>query len=117
MTWITDATDGGDHPELPERWRVLAELPSGRNVRVWVAEDLEIGEQVVLKVFPPCDDAAVRARALVEISLGLRLQHRHLVRLYEVIEIGQYLVSAMEWMSGGSLSRRLSLTARSRWSR
>jgi serine/threonine-protein kinase len=98
----------GEPPGLPDRWRLLAELPSGRNARVWVAEDLDLERQVVLKVFPPCEDAAVRARALVEISLGQRLSHRHLVHLYEVAEAEQHLVAVMEWMSGGSLARRIS---------
>jgi serine/threonine protein kinase len=86
---------------------VLAELAAGGHASVWIAEDLELGEQVVLKVFPPFDDAAFRARALVEISLGQRLQHERLVRLHEVAEVGQRLVAAMEWMSGGSLAQRI----------
>ena len=94
-------------PELPGRWRVLAELAAGGHASVWIAEDLELGEQVVLKVFPPFDDAAFRARALVEISLGQRLKHEHLVRLHEVAEVEQRLVAAMEWMSGGSLAQRI----------
>jgi serine/threonine protein kinase len=94
-------------PGLPDRWRVLAELKAGGRASVWIAEDLELGEQVVLKIFPPFDDAEFRARALVEISLGQRLQHEHLVRLYDVVEVGPRLVAAMEWMSGGSLSQRI----------
>ncbi len=96
-----------EFPALPDRWRVLAELKAGGRASVWIAEDLELAEQVVLKIFPPFDDAAFRARALVEISLGQRLQHEHLVRLYDVVEVGPRLVAAMEWMSGGSLAQRL----------
>jgi serine/threonine protein kinase len=76
---------------------------------VWVAEDLKLVLQVVIKVFPPCADAAVRARSLVEISLGQRLKHPFLVRLHDVVEIGLNLVAVMEWMSGGSLSQRVRL--------
>jgi serine/threonine protein kinase len=94
-------------PELPDRWRLLAELPAGRRAQVWIAEDLELGRQVVLKVFPPCANPKDRARGLVEISLGQRLDHPNLVRLYEVREAGQHLVAAMELMSGGSLAKRL----------
>jgi len=93
---------------LPDRWRLLAELPSGRHARVWVAEDLELQQQVVLKVFPPCDDPAARARALVEISLGQRLSHPHLVTIHEVAEVEHCLVAVMERMIGGSLARRIS---------
>jgi serine/threonine protein kinase len=93
---------------LPDRWRLLAELPSGRHARVWVAEDLELQQQVVLKVFPPCEDSAARARALVEISLGQRLSHPHLVTIHEVAEVEHCLVAVMERMIGGSLARRIS---------
>jgi serine/threonine protein kinase len=107
-----DAVDRGESktevPGLPDRWRVLAELKAGGRASVWIAEDLELGEQVVLKIFPPFDDAEFRARALVEISLGQRLRHEHLVRLYDVVEVGPRLVAAMEWMSGGSLAQRIS---------
>ena len=97
-----------EFPELPDRWRVLAELKAGGRASVWIAEDLELGEQVVLKIFPPFHDAEFRARALVEISLGQRLRHERLVRLYGVVEVGPRLVAAMEWMSGGSLAQRIS---------
>jgi serine/threonine protein kinase len=98
----------GDTPRLPRRWRLLAELPSGRHARVWIAEDLDLEQQVVLKVFPPCEDAAARARALVEISLGQRLSHPHLVTIHEVAEVESVLVAVMERMAGGSLARRIS---------
>jgi len=108
MTGETDRNrTAADLVELPARWRTLVELTSGRHVQVWVAEDLELERQVVLKVFPAFRDAAVRARALLEISLGQRLRHPHLVRLYEVAEVEQHLVAVMERMAGGSLGQRL----------
>lgn len=73
-------------PCLPDRWRPLAQLPTGHRTQVWVAEDRQLGERVVLKLFPPCADPMVRARALTEVRLGLLLQHPHLVQLYEVLE-------------------------------
>ena len=102
-----DSARRAEYPGLPDRWRLLAEMPAGRHASVWVAEDLDLGQQVVLKIFPPCDDATVRARALVEISLGQSLDHSHLVRLYDVLEFEQHLVAAVELMSGGSLSKRI----------
>jgi len=92
-------------PELPSRWRLLAELPTGHLTQVWIAEDLQLGEQVVLKIFPPYADSTVRARALTEVRLGLLLQHPHLVQLYEVLEVDDHLVAVMEFVPGGDLAR------------
>jgi serine/threonine-protein kinase len=92
-------------PDLPERWRLLARLPTGHLTQVWVAEDLQLKEQVVLKIFPPCADTRVRQRAKTEVRLGLLLQHPHLVMLYEVLELNQHLVAVMEYVPGGDLAR------------
>jgi len=92
-------------PKLPGRWRLLAELPTGHLTHVWVAEDLQLGEHVVLKIFPPCEDTRVRSRALTEVRLGLLLQHPHLVRLHEVLEVDEHLVAVMEHVQGGDLAK------------
>jgi serine/threonine protein kinase len=94
-------------PTLPSRWRLLAELPTAHPSQVWVAEDLQLGEQVVLKVFPPYSNSRVRTRALTEVRLGLLLDHPHLVRLHEVFEAEEHLVAVMERVPGGDLARRI----------
>lgn len=94
-------------PVLPDRWRPLAQLPTGHRTQVWTAEDRQLGERVVLKLFPPCADPMVRARALTEVRLGLLLHHPHLVQLYEVLEWQQHLIAVMEFVTGGDLARRV----------
>lgn len=94
---------------VPERWRLLSKLPTGHRTQVWVAEDRQLGERVVLKLFPPCADPMVRARALTEVRLGLLLHHPHLVQLYEVLEWEEHLIAVMELMVGGDLARRVAL--------
>ena len=96
-------------PALPDRWRPLAQLPTGHRTQVWIAEDRQLGERVVLKLFPPCADAMVRARALTEVRLGLLLHHPHLVELFEVLEWEQHLIAVMELVVGGDLARRVAL--------
>ena len=104
---MTPRDDAPTEPILPERWRPLAQLPTGHATRVWIADDALRGEQVVLKVFPPCADARVRARALTEVRLGLLLQHPNLVALHEVLEWRQHLIAVMELVSGGDLGKRV----------
>ncbi len=102
---MSRAHEGIPLPNLADRWRLLAQLPTGHQTQVWVAEDLQIKEQVVLKIFPPCGDPRVRKRAITEVRLGLLLQHPHLVLLYEVLEVEQHLVAVMEYVPGGDLAR------------
>jgi serine/threonine-protein kinase len=92
-------------PPLPERWRLRAQLPTGHLTQVWIADDAQLGERVVLKLFPPCADPMVRARALTEVRLGLLLDHPNLVQLYEVLEWQQHLIAVMEFVAGGDLAR------------
>lgn len=103
----TSGTPGA--PALPDRWRPLAQLPTGHRTQVWIADDRQLGERVVLKLFPPCADAMVRARALTEVRLGLLLHHPHLVQLYEVLEWEQHLIAVMELVVGGDLARQVAL--------
>ena len=101
----SSATPGA--PALPDRWRLLVKLPTGHRTQVWTAEDRQLGERVVLKLFPPCADPMVRARELTEVRLGLLLHHPHLVQLYEVLEWQQHLVAVMEFVTGGDLEQRV----------
>jgi serine/threonine-protein kinase len=104
---MSGARQGSETPAVPDRWRLLAKLPTGHRTQVWTAEDRQLGERVVLKLFPPCADPMVRARALTEVRLGLLLHHRHLVQLYEVLEWQQHLIAVMEFVTGGDLARRV----------
>jgi serine/threonine protein kinase len=106
---VTSIRETPAEPVLPERWRPLAQLPTGHVTRVWIADDALRGEHVVLKVFPPCADAKVRARALTEVRLGLLLQHPHLVVLHEVLDWHEHLIAVMELMPGGDLGKRVAL--------
>jgi len=94
---------------LPDRWQLLAQLPTGHATQVWIANDSLLADQVVLKIFPPWPDARVRARALTEVRLGLLLQHEHLVVLHEVLEASQHLIAVMELVPGGDLGKKVAL--------
>jgi hypothetical protein len=92
---------------LPARWSPVRLLGEGGQAEVWLAEDLELGQPVAVKVFSPELSAASRERLRREVRLGRSLQHPGLVRIYELIEAGPRLAIVMEWVPGGSLSERL----------
>ncbi len=92
---------------LPERWLVERPLGEGGQSEVWLAYDRQLEAFVAVKVFSAelSREAAERLRR--EVRLGQALRHPNLVRVYELIEAGDRLAYAMEWMTGGSLSQRL----------
>jgi serine/threonine-protein kinase len=74
---------------------------------VWLARDAELDTLVAIKVFKPDLTETQRKRLRREVLLGRTLQHPGLVRVFELIETGERLAVAMEWIPEGSLAQRL----------
>src|SRR5262245_55943191 len=67
---------------LADTHRILRELGGGGMSRVFLAEEIRLGCQVVVKVLPPETGAAVNVERFErEIQLAARLQHPHIVPL------------------------------------
>ena len=108
-TQTSPAGAGGSDPGFtpPPRWRLGRRLGSGGQAEVWLAQDLELGEWVAIKVFHAGLADTRRERLRREVRLGRALQHPNLVRLFELIESEGRLAVAMEWVPGGNLVERL----------
>ena len=104
-------SSGADEgPAVPRRFRVLRALGAGSLGRVYAAEDELLGQTVALKVLSAGAGAEgperqAFARFLREAEASSRLQHPHIVRVYEVRPQEGILV--MEHMTGGTLADRL----------
>ncbi|GHO75999.1 hypothetical protein KSD_37700 [Ktedonobacter sp. SOSP1-85] len=92
-------------------YRLLSELGRGGTATVYLAEDIHLQRQVAVKVFQPELQAANRAEFLAhftrEARVLARLDHPHILPVYEYGEqdICAYLV--MPYMPGGSLKEYL----------
>ncbi|HEU5170435.1 MAG TPA: serine/threonine-protein kinase, partial [Gemmatimonadales bacterium] len=102
--------------ELPDRlatalgsaYRIERELGGGAMSRVFVAEELDLGRRVVLKVLPPDLSAGVsEERFRREIQLAARLQHPHIVPLLSAGRAADALHYVMPFVEGESLRHRL----------
>jgi eukaryotic-like serine/threonine-protein kinase len=72
--------------------------------RVFLAEEVRLGRQVVLKLLPPEMGASVNAERFErEIQLAARLQHPHVVPLLTAGASGDLLYYAMPFITGESL--------------
>lgn len=88
------------------RYRILRHLARGGMADVYLAHDLELGRDICLKLMLAqyMRSAEIRARFQREARAAARLQHHHVVQVFDVGQMpdGRPFL-AMEYMSGGSL--------------
>jgi tetratricopeptide (TPR) repeat protein len=93
---------------LGDTHRILRELGGGGMSRVFLAEEVRLGRQVVVKVLPPETGAAVNVERFErEIQLAARLQHPHIVPLLSAAAAGDLLYYVMPFIHGESLRSKL----------
>src|SRR5436309_3375401 len=93
---------------LADRYAVERELGRGGMATVFLAEDLKHRRPVAIKVLHPELAAAVGAeRFLREIEIAARLQHPHILPLYDSGAAGSLLYYVMPYVEGESLRDRL----------
>jgi serine/threonine-protein kinase len=93
---------------LAGRYTIERELGSGGMATVYLAQDLKHGRKVALKVVRPEVAAALgRDRFLREIETAARLNHPHILALYDSGEADGLLYYTMPYISGESLRQKL----------
>ena len=91
-----------------DTYRIEHELGGGGMSRVFVAEEVELGRKVVIKVLPPDMAAGVNQdRFRREIKLAARLQHPHVVPLLTAGSRDDLLYYVMPLIEGESLRAKL----------
>jgi serine/threonine protein kinase len=86
------------------RYLLKRRLGMGRLGEVWQATDQRLDMDVALKFFDAYEQSAALESASRKI---MKLTHPHLVRVYDFCDDGQRCALVMEYVSGGSLARRL----------
>jgi serine/threonine protein kinase/tetratricopeptide (TPR) repeat protein len=93
---------------LESRYSIERELGRGGMATVYLAEDLRHDRRVAVKVLhPELSSALGPDRFLREIKLAARLNHPHIVPLFDSGEAGGYLFYVMPVVEGESLRDRL----------
>jgi serine/threonine protein kinase/tetratricopeptide (TPR) repeat protein len=93
---------------LAGRYRIERELGQGGMATVYLAHDLKHHRDVALKVLKPEIGQALGAeRFLREIQLAAKLNHPHILPLYDSGEAGGFLYFVMPAMQGQTLRERL----------
>ena len=95
------------------RYEIVRPLGKGAMGVVYLARDPQIEREVALKTVrfdspnPSFKIEEAKARFLKEARISGRLQHPHIVTVFDVGEDGGNLYLAMEYVPGGSFSQRL----------
>jgi tetratricopeptide (TPR) repeat protein len=93
---------------LADHYRIERELGRGGMATVYLAEDLKHHRQVAIKVLAPELAAALGPeRFLREIEIAARLDHPHILPLYDSGEAANCLFYVMPYVEGGTLRDRL----------
>jgi tetratricopeptide (TPR) repeat protein len=93
---------------LGESYHLESELGGGGMSRVFLAQEVRLGREVVVKVLPPEMAAGVSAERFErEIQLAAKLQHPHIVPLLTAGANGDLLYYIMPRVEGQSLRARL----------
>ncbi len=93
------------------KYHVLAELGRGATGKVYLAEDPFAQRKVAIKVAYPDalkkgDDAAFyRSMFLNEAALAGKLNHPHIVQIYDAVVEDEYSYIVMEFVEGGTLEK------------
>jgi serine/threonine protein kinase/Tfp pilus assembly protein PilF len=93
---------------VSDRYQIEREIGRGGMATVYLAQDLKHHRPVALKVLHP--HLAVNLgpeRFLREIQIAARLQHPHIVPLYDSGQAGDLLYYVMPYVEGESLRQRL----------
>lgn len=95
-----------DTPAFIDRYELRAQIGQGGMGVVYLAWDPQLGREIAVKIvraIPLVNAAKLRARLLREARMLAKLQHRHVVRVYDVGEHAGEVFVAMEYIRGESL--------------
>ena len=93
---------------LEGRYRIQSELGEGGMTTVYLADDLKHERKVALKVLKPELAAMVGAeRFLAEIKTTAKLQHPHILPLFDSGEVDGFLFYVMPYVEGETLDDRI----------
>lgn len=97
--------DGGLH--VPG-YSVLGEIGQGGMSTVYLARQEALGRYVALKIAPwGGSDRKKRDRLVQEARAMARVAHTNIVTIHDIVEVGDTLAIAMEWVDGLSLEALL----------
>src|ERR671922_2194568 len=94
---------------LAGRYSLERELGRGGMGIVYLAREVRLDRLVAIKLLPPgrASDARLRERFLHEARTAAKLSHPHIIPIFTVDEVGEFVFFAMAYVAGETLTERV----------
>ena len=94
---------------LAGRYSLERELGRGGMGIVYLAREVRLDRLVAVKLLPPArtGDARLRERFLREARTAAKLSHPHIIPIFTVDEVGEFVFFAMAYVAGETLTERV----------
>jgi len=94
---------------LAGRYSLERELGRGGMGVVYLAREVRLDRLVAIKLLPPtrASDAKLRERFLREARTAAKLSHPHIIPIFTVDEVGEFVFFAMAYVAGETLTERV----------
>ena len=94
---------------LAGRYSLERELGRGGMGVVYLAREVRLDRLVAIKLLPPAraSDAKLRERFLREARTAAKLSHPHIIPIFTVDEVGEFVFFAMAYVAGETLTARV----------
>ena len=94
---------------LAGRYSLERELGRGGMGIVYLAREVRLDRPVAIKLLPPnrAGDARLRERFLREARTAAKLSHPHIIPIFAVDEVGDFVFFAMAYVAGETLTERV----------
>ena len=92
---------------LSDRYRVMRKIGGGGFGTVYLVHDELVGEESILKILSPqlSDDGDMIRRFVQELRLTRRITHTSVIRIHEILDLGDTHAISMEYFPSHDLSR------------
>jgi serine/threonine-protein kinase len=106
---IIDASRLIPNTILANRYHIIRKIGEGAFGVVWLVEDVMVGDQFILKFLNPqmATDQSMIERFMHELRYARKITHENIIRIYDLVTIGQSYAISMEYFPSHSLADEL----------
>lgn len=109
LTRVLDPSRLTPNTILAERYHVIRKIGEGAFGVVWLVEDVMVGDEFILKFLNPqfAADQNMIERFMHELRYARKITHENIIRIYDLVTIGDSYAISMEYFPSHSLADEL----------